>query len=121
MEYNIKDMRKRRHIISALFVISLFTTGVYGFTREEKLAWEYLLGQVGATLQVAENPYNTLAKDLQNWEDDLNKREQELAEGLVIQNGSEVSESTFLVLVIITSILGGLLVVNFYLDWKRRR
>jgi len=115
-------MKGNIHQLSALFIIALVITGVYGLKNEKEATREYLLGQIGVQMRVKENQYNTLAKELGDWEKELDTREKTIERNKNLQaQGDAETTSAFLVLVIITSLLGGLLVTNFYLDWKRKK
>lgn len=83
----------------------------------------YLLAQVGSSvgmsLTVPENPFNTWAKQLQEKEENLNKREEAI---LKLIEKSERDSKIILVLVFILSIvLFFFIFLNFYFDYQERK
>ena len=98
-------------LLAVLVCLALIFVGVLGQKN--------LLSQkgevVGAFASVAPNPYNTLAKELLNREAELNERERHIVER------QEKSQQTPTWIVYILGGFGSLLVLNFYLDWRRDR
>jgi hypothetical protein len=99
----------------ALSIYGNLSLGPKEFARE-------LGAAVGASAGVLPNEYNTLAQSLLKKEAEVNQRAAALAEreAAVMRQGDE--KSTKLVFVVLS--VGGLLLVlillNFYLDWRRK-
>ncbi len=77
------------------------------------------VGSVGTQLEVAENPYNSLARQLREREEELDEREKKLLETLEKRD----AENRWISNLILGSItlLFILLLFNFYLDYKMRK
>jgi chromosome segregation ATPase len=108
-----------------LFTISVTTlsAGVYiaqkphGVSLVTRLGGVSALAGVGASAEVEENRYNTLAKQLEQKEQSLKEKEQALEEreeqlGRRADAAVLLSMGIGIVLLIVVSI-------NFYLDWRR--
>jgi hypothetical protein len=85
-----------------------------------------LLGQVGVVVGIAPNPYNTLNDQLQQEQTQLNQQAADLAarEAAFASSTSAGAQSTlpdnrYLLAAVI--IIGILVCLNFYLDWRRSR
>lgn len=106
----------------SLLVLTLFFTWVRYRVNIVALA-KYMLAQagysIGVSLNVPENPFNTLAKQLQEKETDLQKREQLLNE-IIVKTEKESKIILILILTLII-ILFILVLVNFYLDYQARK
>jgi hypothetical protein len=71
---------------------------------------------------VAKNPYNTLAQQLSDWEDDLDKRESGLNElEKKITEKSQIEKILIVIIAIFLPLLFVLIFLNFYFDYKRRK
>lgn len=80
---------------------------------------QFLFGQIGLGASVPPNPYNTLAEQLTDWQGELATREQQLDEREEAFRDGEQKLNRLLGMAVI--IIAGLLGLNFYLDWHRRR
>lgn len=111
--------------IAALFFFMFVSTALYAAVSEEGVPWkEYLLGQIGVSVRVEENKYNVVAEALRRKEEELNEREKTIVKTEEAGNQNAVKKEKdkgFIALAGVTSVLGGLLVLNFYLDWRRRK
>lgn len=79
---------------------------------------------VGISVGVPENPYNTLAQQLAEKENELTLREEELAvlESRAKESGSSESSQTLATYSLgLSALLFLLLAGNFYMDWRRGR
>lgn len=103
-------------------------TGTYflGGARLAAVPFRALMGQIGITVGVAPNPYNTLndqlnAKqaqiDMENA--DLAAREAEFASETASSAPLAASSPVLWYLVIAIGVLALLVGLNFYLDWRR--
>ena len=77
------------------------------------------VGSVGNQVEVAENPYNTLARELKEKEEELDEREKVLLQTLE-ERDRENRWVSNLILGSIT-VLFVLLLFNFYLDYRTRQ
>ena len=125
-------MRTRKilsYILSIAFVISSLFLGLYFLTKVSPVeVGDYLVRQtmssVGISVGVPPNPLNTLAqeilekeREIQQREDALIQREQELVTPFVLVAGRDV---TFYLLAGFNFLLLLLIVLNFYFDRKHR-
>lgn len=78
---------------------------------------------VGMSSSVAENPFNKLALDLKNKENSLSQKEQALNAREAVLNSQIGSNQAVLLWVIIAGILilFILIIINFILDYRRRK
>ena len=78
---------------------------------------------VGVAAGVPENPYNTLAQQLQAKEAELNEREAALRgnDAGTAQNDGFFNEPMAVVSFFISIILFVLLLLNYYFDWHRQK
>jgi hypothetical protein len=90
--------------------------GTRGFIRQMGFA-------IGMTAGVEENGYNTIAQALKEKETILTERERYLAEkeAVILRAESERNAKISFLAIGIGSVLLGLILLNFYLDAKRRR
>lgn len=98
----------------ALSLYGNVSLGTKEFAREMGAA-------VGASASVPPNEYNTLAQALLKKEAEVNQKEAALAvrEAEVLQQGNG-KDTTLVFLVLFVGILLLILIlINFYLDWKR--
>ena len=89
-------------------------------------ARDNLASVIGVSAGVLPNKYNTLAQQLEETKQELDKREQKLIErkaSLEVRasEGNTAQNKTVLYGIAISSVLFILVVINFYLDWRRRR
>ena len=80
---------------------------------------KYFLAQVGVTVGVKPNPFNTLAQQLDKKEEDLKAKEQLLEKRILEENN--LGDQTLQYLLFIGGGLLALVVLNFYLDYRRKR
>ena len=107
------NIGKNTHIFAGLFLVSFLCLAFYAFFSRGEHEWkEYLTGQVAVSLRVEKNEFNTLAESLQKKQEELAKREKEV---------EKKDGNGFYALAGVTSVLGALLVLNFYFDWRRRK
>ena len=102
-------------IVNFLFIAGLNPVDIGKFIGAK------LGSAVGISTSVPENPYNKLAKDLRDKEDELDLREQELFEKeKALGSGGQ---KDFLVIAMGAGIivLFTLVLLNYYLDYKRRK
>ena len=104
----------------------LFALSYGGYIGTASAPWNRFLGQVGVTLGVAPNPYNTLneqlnAKQLQLDEQatDLAAREAALNEGSATSSSGITNSPVVGYLAIAIGILAFFVGLNFILDWRR--
>lgn len=120
-------MRQRMLKISIfIFSFILILIFCYSWVRygvDPAKIMKYLVAEIGSSvgvsLTVPENPFNTWAKQLQERETELQKREQTLNEILIkTERESRIILTLILVLIII---LFFLVLLNFYFDYRTRR
>lgn len=77
---------------------------------------------VGASAGVLPNEYNTLAQALLKKETEVNQREAALAEreAAVLREGGEKNTKLIFVVLSVGGLLLVLILLNFYLDWRRK-
>ena len=101
--------------------IGIIAVGVFGWSHGVLLP-----GDVGVTLGVAPNPYNTLneelnAKQAQIDAEQANLQAQEVALASTSASTTAAASPTFNYLVIAVGVLALLVGLNFYFDWRRSR
>jgi len=89
---------------------------------------KYLGAQAGSTIgvsvSVSENPFNTLAQQLKEKEIKLQEKEKELLKKETALKKENISSQGKIILSLISGlliILFILILINFYLDYKRRK
>ncbi len=104
----------------SLALVFIYSYSVYEVTPGEALSYmaASLGSSSGAVAEVPENPYNTLAQQLIDREEELTEREEHLAEVIVRSEQNEKITNLIFALVIFLLIL---LSLNFYLDYRSRR
>lgn len=107
----------------SFLLVSIFCFSWLHYGAKPPEIMKYLLAQIGSSvgvsLTVPENPFNTLAKQLQEKEIELQKREKALDEILIkINRESKIILASILVLMIILVIL---ILLNFYFDYQFRK
>ncbi|OGG40810.1 hypothetical protein A3A21_01100 [Candidatus Jorgensenbacteria bacterium RIFCSPLOWO2_01_FULL_45_25b] len=119
-------VRKKTSLLLALLLISIFGLGSHFILRANpNLLKHKLLGQLGSGVGVfavvEPNPLNTIAKQLKTKEKELEKKETMLQEreNATSQRGIEIDKNILYVLMFLSTLLFILVVINFYLDWKR--
>lgn len=117
-----KNIKFLIYFIFSVLVLTLFFAW-FRYKTSPIAIVKYMLAQagytVGVSLNVPENPFNIWARQLQEKETDLQKREQMLNEILVkTERESRIILTLILVLIIILFIL---VLVNFYFDYQTRR
>ena len=84
-----------------------------------------MLADVGITVGVAPNPYNTLAAQLDQQQTQLNQQAADLAarEAAFASSTAEAAPSSPVLwyLMVAIAVLAILVLLNFYFDWRRRR
>jgi CHASE3 domain sensor protein len=70
--------------------------------------------------RVADNGINTLAQQLNEWEQDLKAREAALVGREEVADTTNASRPVVVYVTVIGSLLLILILLNFYLDWRRR-
>jgi len=86
---------------------------------------KYMIAQVGFTVSVPSNPFNTLAQQLGEKESDLIEKEKRLEQKETVLQEQAERESldqkkTFLYLLLGGGLLLILIVLNFYFDYRRK-
>jgi len=77
---------------------------------------------VGMSVSIPDNPFNKLALQLKEKEDELNAREKELSAREADLNEQRANASPWLIgLYAGIAILFFLIIINYYLDYRRRR
>lgn len=109
--------------INSLFLVLLFCFSWFYYGANPAQIMRYLLAQVGSNLGVSltvpENPFSNLAKQFQEKEAELQKREEAINE---ILRKTERNSRIILVLILsLIIILFFLVLVNFYFDYKTRK
>lgn len=100
------------------FVFTYHLHGVHPGEVFRHLAAE-MGGATGAQVLVEENPYNQVAQQLAEKEEELEEREEEL--GVLLDERETESNSTLNLILGLVIVLFILLVSNFYLDFKARK
>lgn len=110
-----------------LILITVICTSFFYFLVAHPISlYNYLTSGKGdaadLSTTVAKNPINSLAAQLQDWEDDLNEREKNLdkLESQIVQK-SKIERILIIVIAIFLPILFVLIILNFYFDYKRRK
>ena len=105
-------------VIFLFSVISIDSTFVKKFTYN---LTSQLGNAVGIVVGVPENPYSKLAQELDVYESEVKDREVILLqrELEVVQKENKTEKSNNLLLISVGLLLSVLILVNFYLDWKR--
>lgn len=85
----------------------------------------YLLAQIGVSVSVEPNPFNTLAGQLQEKEEALLEKEGNLIERENFltertMEGRSKKNSTLIYLLAVAGVLLILILLNFYLDYRRK-
>jgi predicted PurR-regulated permease PerM len=107
-----------------LLVVLLGAFSVFLITPEgQLLPFERLVAQVGITVGVAPNPYNTLNDQLAQKQDQLNQEASDLAaqEEAMASTTAQAAPTPAIVWYLVAAIIVILLLVllNFYFDWRR--
>ncbi len=101
----------------------LFIFSYYYFGVEPIEITSYLSAEVGAAtgtqVSVPENPYNRLAQQLEEKEENLEEKEEALA--LMVQEQGQQSESILNLIFVFIIGLFIMVAANFYLDFKARK
>jgi hypothetical protein len=101
----------------------LFIFSYYYFGAAPMEITTYLSAEMGAAtgtqVSVPENPYNRLAQQLAEKEDNLEEREEALA--LMVQEQGQESESILNLIFVFMVGLFVMIASNFYLDFKARK
>lgn len=99
----------------ALSIYGNLSLGPKEFVRE-------LGAAVGASAGVLPNEYNTLAQALLKKEAEVNQKETALSlrEAAVLGQGSEKETKLIFVVLSVGVLLLVLILLNFYLDWRRK-
>lgn len=113
----MQDQKKK---ITVLTGIALIALGAFLY-KEATVAWPQIASVVGVNVGVEPNPYNTLATQIQQRENDLVRREEAVAKRESITISEETkTQKTALLSLILGSMLFTLILLNFYFDWKSR-
>jgi hypothetical protein len=123
LKRTVKTIHNLKVFFFAVIIVSFFF-----YLGVNPISWGHFMGArfgdaVGMEVSIPENPFNKLAAQLEAKEERLDARERELdkrAEALALEDPATDSP------VVIGLALGivflfVLLVLNYYLDWKRRR
>ena len=112
-------------IITFVFVVvQIVLISIFDFNLVE---WRYYpIAQVGTTVAVPPNEFNQLAQQLQEKEIDLSEREEALKKQeatLELERLNVLNDkgNTLYYLYVISSLLIVLIVVNYYLDYRRQK
>ena len=100
------------------FVFTYYSHGIHPGEIFGYLAAEMGGATTGAEVLVEENPYNQVAQQLAEKEEELEEREEEL--GVLLDEREAESNSTLNLILGLVVALFLLLVSNFYLDFKAR-
>ncbi|MDP3963901.1 MAG: hypothetical protein Q8Q39_05395 [bacterium] len=111
-----------RHILYTLFAaVMLAMVAQVAVSRQPFVLGRFMLAQVGVSISTPANPYNSAARQLQVKEQSLLERENSLREQEALLDERIAEETrTMRYLLLIASSLFGLILVNFYLDWRKR-
>lgn len=118
----IRFLVKLGIVLAATATIGLFLFSWHFYDVNPLDVGSYLgarVGSVGTEMEVAENPYNTLAQQLREREEELDEREEVLLKTLEERN----DENRWMSNLIMGSItlLFILILFNFYLDYRTRQ
>jgi hypothetical protein len=104
-------------VISLLFLFGyrISSLGTRGFVNQMGLA-------IGMTAEVPSNQYNTIAQALKERDTAITEKEKSLAEkeAMILRAQGESNARISLLIIGIGSVLLGLILLNFYLDTKRK-
>lgn len=107
----------------SLALILIFCFSWIFYSAEPIEIVKYLLAQAGAgvgmSISVPENPFNTLAQQLQEKEAGLEKREEAVAE--VLEKSERDGKIILTLILSLTTVLFFLILLNFYLDYQSRK
>lgn len=104
-----------------LAFLFIFSYGFYGIEPGElfsRLGAE-MGAATGAQVLVEENPYNQVAQQLAQKEEELDQREEEL--GVLLEEREDENQSVVRLILALFFVLFILLASNFYLDFKARK
>lgn len=115
----------RISIVVVAFLVVLESGLLFPITRHMSLdVYEYL-GSVGSSVRatVPENELNILTAQISARERELDERERLLAEREIAARnfGADEPSYTLYSMSVILFVLSTLMIMNFYLDWKRTR
>lgn len=115
---------------TGLLLVSLFSLLFYqNFFSDNPHVLSTAAGQVasvvGMSVEIESNQYNTLASVLQEKEEELNERElriEEMEKQVLAELSEERKENRriFLYISFVGLILLSLIMINFYMDWRKR-
>ncbi len=112
---------------ATIFIIAVMFTSVLNYLGTNPLEMCKFFGAevgnaVGLSVGVAENPFNKLALQLEEKEDLLNAKENNLTNlENELRKSSRTSNIILLIIVFVLFILFFLILFNYYLDYKRRQ
>ena len=119
----------KRKILGLFLIMAsagILAVGVFGIQNKKTASLPSLLAQVGVTLGVEPNPYNTLndqlnARQVQIDEEqaDINAQKEAIASSAAAMPGA--SSPVVWYLMIAVGALALLVGLNFYFDWRRFR
>lgn len=117
-------MKNKPSLITPVFLCAILFVllSIYGSISLGSKEFTRQLGAaVGASAGVAANEYNTLAQALLKKEAEVNEREASLAEreAAVLAGASEKDTKLVFLILTIGILLFFLILLNFYLDWRR--
>lgn len=109
--------------IAVCATVFALLSGFEGFSLGPKEFAREFVAAVGASAGVLPNEYNTLAQSLFQKETEVNQRERALAEreAEVMREGSRKDTLLISLALSVGFLLMVLILLNFYLDWKRRK
>jgi uncharacterized membrane protein YwaF len=117
-------MTKRTALLLIILVAVLSFVAVGA--RAPRSPFQFLLAQVGIVVGVAPNPYNTLDDQLNQERTQLNQQASDLAaqEAAFASStaaANAVASPAAWYLAVAIAVVALLVVLNFYLDWRRSR
>ena len=118
----VKFIHNLRIYFFVLILISFFYYAGLNPVDISRFVGARIGSAVGMSVSVQENPFNKLALQLKEKEDKLNQREEDLAaRESVLNTPNTFQAKLILFLAIGITVLFILVIVNFYLDYKRRK
>jgi predicted nucleic acid-binding Zn ribbon protein len=123
----IEDMIRTTTLLLILFLLFLVVATSVVLEDVYKVGLhtlaKYYLAQIGITVSIPPNPFNILAQQLKEKESTLSAKEQEIQqkETLLKEQEREKKDKIILYFSLVGVVLLILVLVNFYLDYRRRR
>ncbi|GEM_PF-2415539 len=105
-------------IMTAIILASLFVYSYSSLGLSPGDVTLFLAASIGSSAEVPSNPYNTLAQQLREREEELDQREKDLLEEMT--RLEKQNDAVLNLIMILVGVLFFLMLINFYLDYKSR-